>query len=98
MDKSWNLNPTGKEELNLVMLKMKAFSEFFFIHIFIPVFELTYSKGIDTKNVRVGEDDVEHIITTQKVGGEEDANTCLVASECNGICYRCVCCQQLTVS
>jgi len=77
---------------------MKVLSLRFFIHIFIPVFELTYSKGIDTKNARVGEDDVEHVIKTQKVRGEEDANACLVRSECNGICYRCVCCQQLTVS
>jgi hypothetical protein len=34
----------------------------------------------------VGEENVEPIITMQKVKGEEDANTCNVASECNGIC------------
>jgi len=43
----------------------------------------------------VGEDDVEHIITTQKVRGEEDANTCHVASECNGVRYLYVCFRQL---
>ena len=46
----------------------------------------------------MGEDDVEHVITRQKVKVEEDANTCHVASECNGICYLCVCFHPLTVS
>ena len=65
---------------------------------FMTVFELAYSKGIVTKNARVGENDVEHIITAQKIKGEEDANTCHVASESNGICYLRVCFHQLTVS
>jgi hypothetical protein len=46
----------------------------------------------------VGEADVEHVITMQKVKGEEDASTCLVAGDYNGICYLCVCFHQLTVS
>jgi hypothetical protein len=69
-----------------VILK-ECYVSCFFIHLFIEVFKLACSQGIVTKNARVGEEDVEHIITMQKVKGEEDANTCHVASECNGICY-----------